>query len=45
VPGIPLPKRLKTSPLNLIFRSLDAAMIHQDSVTFDTFEFLDFDAY
>lgn len=45
VPGIPLPERLKTSPLNLIFRSLDAAVIHQDSVTFDTFEFLDFDAY
>ncbi len=45
VPGIPLPEWLKTSPLNLIFRSLDAAVIHQDSVTFDTFEFLDFDAY
>jgi len=45
VPGIPLPERLKTSPLNLIFRSLDAAVIHQDSMTFDTFEFLDFDAY
>ena len=45
VPGIPLPEWLKTSPLNLIFRSLDAAVIHQDSMTFDTFEFLDFDAY
>ncbi len=45
LPGVPLPERLKPAPLNLIFRSLDPSVIHQDSVAFDTFEFLDFDAY
>lgn len=45
LPGLVLPERFKPAPLNLIFRSLDAAVIDQDEMDFDTFEFLDFDAY
>jgi GNAT superfamily N-acetyltransferase len=42
--GVPVPKRLRPSPLNLITRSLDPA--HPlDDLQLETFEFLDFDAY
>jgi GNAT superfamily N-acetyltransferase len=42
--GVPIPKKLRPSPLNLITRSLDPA--HPiDDLGIETFEFLDFDAY
>jgi hypothetical protein len=40
--GLPLPKRLRESPLNLIFRDLDETPRPASIVNF---EFLDFDAY
>lgn len=43
--GLPLPRRLLPSPLNLIYRRLDASMPDPDEISFSTFEFLDFDAY
>jgi hypothetical protein len=43
--GIPVPHRLKPAPLNLIFRSLDSSVVRQEDFRFETFEFLDFDAY
>lgn len=45
VAGIPVPRRLRPAPLNLIFRSLDETVVRQDEFRFDTFEFLEFDAY
>ncbi|WP_076879742.1 GNAT family N-acetyltransferase [Bordetella sp. H567] len=45
VRGLPLPRRFLPSPLNLIYRRLDDSMPKPDEVKFDTFEFLDFDAY
>lgn len=45
VSTIALPSGFKPSPLNLIFRSLDSAALPASQVKFDTFEFLDFDAY
>lgn len=45
VTGMPLPRRLLPSPLNLIYKRLDDSMPHPDEVKFGTFEFLDFDAY
>jgi len=43
--GLPLPRRLLPSPLNLIYRRLDDSMPNPEEVNFSTFEFLDFDAY
>lgn len=43
--GLPLPRRLLPSPLNLIYRRLDDSMSSPEEVSFSTFEFLDFDAY
>lgn len=43
--GLPLPRRLLPSPLNLIYRRLDNSMPSPEQVSFSTFEFLDFDAY
>lgn len=42
--GLPLPDRLRPSPLNLIVRSLDPDR-SSDSIVPTIFEFLDFDAY
>ena len=42
--GIPVPTRIRPSPLNLIVKCL-AAGIHPTSVVPSCFEFLDFDAY
>lgn len=44
LPAVPVPTRLRPVPLNLIVRSLDPAL-DQERVAFDTFEFLDMDAY
>ena len=44
VRGIQPPRKLQPSPLHLILRSLSPA-IDQDTLTLDTFEFLDMDAY
>lgn len=44
VRGIRPPRRLQPSPLNLIIRRLDPTL-DQESITLDTFEFLDMDAY
>jgi len=41
--GVPLPERLRPSPLNLIFRWLDETQVAAPQL--DRFEFLDFDAY
>jgi GNAT superfamily N-acetyltransferase len=41
-PGLPLPDRLRASPLNLIYRSLEEPLRPGSIVDF---EFLDFDAY
>lgn len=43
--GLPLPRRLLPSPLNLIYRRLNDSMASSDQISFNTFEFLDFDAY
>jgi hypothetical protein len=45
VGGIPLPMRLRPSPLNLILKSLDQAVLPQEDFELATFEFLDSDAY
>ena len=42
--GVPLPRRFRPSPLNLIVRSLDVNRPSETCVP-STFEFLDFDAY
>ncbi|MDQ1429450.1 MAG: hypothetical protein QOF40_52 [Actinomycetota bacterium] len=44
VRGVQPPRRLQPSPLHLILRSLSPA-VDQDTLTVDTFEFLDMDAY
>ena len=44
VRGIQPPRKLQPSPLHLILRSLSPA-VDQDTLAFDTFEFLDMDAY
>jgi hypothetical protein len=44
VRGVQPPRRLQPSPLHLILRSLSPTVDH-DSLTVDTFEFLDMDAY
>ncbi len=44
VRGIQPPRKLQPSPLHLILRSLSPA-VDQDTLTLDTFEFLDMDAY
>lgn len=44
VRGIPLPPRMRPSPLNLIVRSLDPALPNE-ALRLDIFEFLDMDAY
>lgn len=44
VRGIAPPRRFQPSPLNLIIRHLDPD-VDQDTITLDTFEFLDMDAY
>ena len=44
VRGIQPPRRLQPSPLHLILRSLSDD-VDQDTLTVDTFEFLDMDAY
>lgn len=44
VKGVPIPRRLRPSPLNLIARSLDPDRSVAD-LGLETFEFLDFDAY
>lgn len=43
--GWPLPRRLRPAPLNLIYRALDASVPASSDMRFETFEFLDFDAY
>lgn len=45
VRGLPLPQRLRPAPLNLIYRALDASVPAAADMRFETFEFLDFDAY
>jgi hypothetical protein len=45
VGGVPLPMRLRPSPLNLILKSLDEAALPQHGFELATFEFLDSDAY
>jgi GNAT superfamily N-acetyltransferase len=45
VGGVPLPMRLRPSPLNLILKSLDPVALPQDGFELATFEFLDSDAY
>jgi len=45
VGGVPLPMRLRPSPLNLILKSLDRDVLPQDDFELATFEFLDSDAY
>ena len=45
IKGLPLPRRLRPSPLNLIYRPLDDSVPTGDKVKLSTFEFLDFDAY
>lgn len=44
ITGVPIPKRLRPSPLNLIVRSFDDGRPVED-LALGTFEFLDFDAY
>ena len=44
VRGFQPPRRLQPSPLHLILRSLSPT-VDQDTLTIDTFEFLDMDAY
>ncbi len=44
VRGVRPPRRLQPSPLNLIIRGLDPT-VDQNTITLDTFEFLDMDAY
>jgi GNAT superfamily N-acetyltransferase len=43
--GMSLPRRLLPSPLNLIYRKLDASMPDAAHIRIACFEFLDFDAY
>jgi GNAT superfamily N-acetyltransferase len=43
--GMPLPQKLRPSPLNLIYRAFDDTVPAGDHVKLGTFEFLDFDAY
>ena len=45
VGGVPLPMRLRPSPLNLILKSLDERALPQAGFELATFEFLDSDAY
>ena len=45
VGGVPLPMRLRPSPLNLILKSLDERVLPQAGFELATFEFLDSDAY
>jgi hypothetical protein len=45
VGGVPLPMRLRPSPLNLILKSLDESVLPQKDFELATFEFLDSDAY
>ncbi len=43
--GIPTPRRLQPSPLNLVFKPLDESVAPASTFRLDTFEFLDMDAY
>ena len=43
--GLPLPRRLRPSPLNLIYRKLANPAPDAQDFSVDGFEFLDFDAY
>lgn len=43
--GLPLPQRLRPSPLNLIYRKLAEPAPEAADLRLDAFEFLDFDAY
>jgi hypothetical protein len=45
VRGIPPPRRLQPSPLNVVYKELDATRAPAASFRLDTFEFLDMDAY
>jgi hypothetical protein len=45
VRGIPTPRRLQPSPLNVVFKSLDAERAPGATFRLDTFEFLDMDAF
>jgi hypothetical protein len=45
VVGLPLPQRLRPSPLNLLCLPLLPSVPKQSDMRFETFEFLDFDAY
>ncbi|HEY5012622.1 MAG TPA: GNAT family N-acetyltransferase [Acidimicrobiia bacterium] len=45
VRGVPSPRRLQPSPLNLVFKSLDETRAPTATFQLDTFEFLDMDAY
>ena len=43
ISGIPTPRRLQPSPLNVVFKPL--ADVPPDQFRLDTFEFLDMDAF
>ena len=43
--GVPVPVRLRPSPLNLILKSFDPAVVDQADFELSTFEFLDGDLY
>lgn len=45
ITGMPVPQRLRPSPLNLIWRDLTGAGRRFDPAAFRRFEFIDFDAY
>ena len=45
VRGLPSPRKLQPSPLNLVFKSLDEQRTPAAGFELDTFEFLDMDAY
>jgi len=45
VRGVPAPRRLQPSPLNVVFKPLDEARAPGATFRLDTFEFLDMDAF
>jgi GNAT superfamily N-acetyltransferase len=45
VHGVPAPRRLQPSPLNVVLKSLDEIRVPGPSFRLDTFEFLDMDSF
>lgn len=45
VRGVPTPRRLQPSPLNVVYKPLDETRVPAASFRLDTFEFLDMDAF